>query len=133
MVIETCWWFSPCSLFSPSISLKLTTTIITEILWKLTLVNIEGGYFLELMHRVHPSVLVNCVLWIDRLVVPIRSTKSFPLSWASRVSKFSSVWVIIVQSNNNNITLKVQKQEQRILVVKPGRGINSCGRSQHSD
>ena len=53
MVLETCWWFSPCSLFSPSISLKLTTTIITELLWKLTLINIEGGYFLELMNRYH--------------------------------------------------------------------------------
>jgi len=36
-----------------SITLKLTTTIITEILWKLTLVNIERGYFLELMNSYH--------------------------------------------------------------------------------
>ena len=35
-----------------SIALKLTT-IITEILWKLTLINIERGYFLELMNRYH--------------------------------------------------------------------------------
>ena len=33
--------------------LQLTTTIITEILWKLTLVNIERGYFLELMNSYH--------------------------------------------------------------------------------
>ena len=33
--------------------LQLTTTIITEILWKLTLVNIERGYFIEFMNSYH--------------------------------------------------------------------------------
>jgi hypothetical protein len=78
MVIETCWWFSPCSLFSPSISLKRSCFCTFSVLlllfdwnyavfWAITATNLWLSLAIT-YNAIRFIVLVKCVLRLDRLV-----------------------------------------------------------------